>query len=315
MQRPEFALAIHGGAGTLTRSTMTAGQETEYRAALHQAMVAGQACLAAGQGALDAVCAAVAMMEDSPLFNAGRGAVFTHEGRNEMDAAVMVGAGRDAGAVCQLTGIRNPVLAARAVMEKSNHVLLAGDGARAFAESVGLETAPAEYFHTDARYRQLLAVRDSSAAVLDHDGAHKLAFADKKFGTVGAVALDRNGKLAAATSTGGLTNKRWGRVGDSPVIGAGTWADPQVAISATGTGEVFLRACAAHEITARMRYLHEDAATAAAAVMAELGQMGGQGGLIVVDAEGRISLPFNTEGMYRGQLVAGGEIEVAIYRD
>ena len=315
MQRPEFALAIHGGAGTLTRSTMTAGQEAEYRAALHQAMVAGQACLAAGQGALDAVCAAVAVMEDSPLFNAGRGAVFTHEGRNEMDAAVMVGTGRDAGAVCQLTGIRNPVLAARAVMEKSNHVLLAGDGARAFAESMGLETAPAEYFHTDARYRQLLAVRDSSAAVLDHDGAHKLAFADKKFGTVGAVALDRHGKLAAATSTGGLTNKRWGRVGDSPVIGAGTWADPQVAISATGTGEVFLRACAAHEITARMRYLHEDAATAAAAVMAELGQMGGQGGLIVVDAEGRISLPFNTEGMYRGQLVAGGEIEVAIYRD
>lgn len=315
MQRPEFALAIHGGAGTLTRSTMTPEQETEYRSTLHLAMVAGQACLASGQSALDAVCAAVAVMEDSPLFNAGRGAVFTHEGHNEMDAAVMVGQGRDAGTVCQITGIKNPVLAARAVMEKSNHVMLAGGGARAFAESVGLEGAPAEYFHTEARYQQLLAVRDSNAAVLDHDGAHKLAFADKKFGTVGAVALDRQGNLAAATSTGGLTNKRWGRVGDSPVIGAGTWADDKVAISATGTGEVFLRACAAHEISARMRYLNEDAATAAATVMAELGAMGGQGGLIVIDAQGHISLPFNTEGMYRGQLVAGGEIEVAIYRD
>ena len=310
-----ITLAIHGGAGTLTRNMMTTDQEAAYRATLAASLLAGHTCLAAGGSALDAVCAAVQVMEDSPLFNAGRGAVFTHEGHNELDAAVMTGHDGQAGAVAQLRGIRNPVLAARAVMESSNHVMLAGDGASAFARSVGLETAPPEYFYTDARWQQLLAVRDTDASVLDHDGAHKHAFADKKFGTVGAVALDRDGRLAAATSTGGLTNKRWGRVGDSPVVGAGTWADEEVAVSATGTGEVFLRACATYDVAARMRYLHEDSRTAAANVMDKLGTMGGHGGLIVLDRQGNVSLPFNTEGMYRGRIGPDGRACVDIYRD
>ena len=315
MMKPEFALAIHGGAGAIPRSSMSDVQEAAYRAVLAEALAAGRAVLAAGEPALDAVCRAVLVMEDSPLFNAGRGSVFTHEGDIEMDAAVMVGRTRGAGAVCQLRGIRNPILAARAVMERSGHVLLAATGAQAFAESVGLETAPPEYFRTEARWRQLLVARGAGTIALDHDQKGVAGIEGPKFGTVGAVALDRAGGLAAATSTGGMTNKRWGRVGDSPVLGAGTWADETVAVSATGVGEMFIRAAAAHEISARMRFLQEDVARAAAAVLEDVARLDGRGGLIAIDAQGRITMPFNTAGMFRGQLSSALDADISIYRD
>lgn len=318
--RPLPVIAIHGGAGTMSRSDISSEQHTAYHAALNGILRAGQKVLAGGGSALDAVGMAVELLEDCPLFNAGHGAVFTHDETHELDAMVMDGATRRAGAVACVTRIRRPVRAARAVMERSEHVLLVGPGAEAFAAEHGLEMVAPGYFSTDARRQQLRRALSSDKAVLDHDGA-ALVFRnapideDRKLGTVGAVALDARGNLAAATSTGGMTNKRPGRVGDSPVVGAGTYADNRTAaISCTGTGEMFMRTVAAYDICARMAYAGQSLGEAAqTVVMQVLPAIGGRGGLIAVDAQGNLSLPFNTEGMYRGWARVGEAPVTAIY--
>jgi beta-aspartyl-peptidase (threonine type) len=279
------------------------------RAALHAALAAGVVILERGGSALDAVEAAVVALEDDPHFNAGHGAVFTADGINELDAAIMEGAGRRAGAVAGVTRSRNPVRLARAVMENSPHVLLAGTGADRFADEVGVVQVDPSYFRTEERWQQLAAMRAAGqgAALFD---------ASVKFGTVGAVALDSEGHLAAATSTGGLTGKRPGRIGDSPVIGAGTYADDRsCAVSATGSGEFYIRESVAHEIGARIRFLGEGAQVAADIVQAETKALGGDGGLIVIDKHGEAAWSFNTPGMYRGRAVAGSESSVGIYGD
>ena len=321
---PLPVIAIHGGAGTMSRSDISAEQHTAYHAALQHILLAGQKVLAGGGSALDAVSVAVDLLEDCPLFNAGHGAVFTHDETHELDAMVMDGANLRAGAVACVSRIRRPLRAARAVMEHSEHVLLVGPGAEAFARENGLEMVSPGYFSTDARRQQLQRALSSDKVVLDHDGAAALTFRspnaapldeDRKLGTVGAVALDGHGNLAAATSTGGMTNKRPGRVGDSPVIGAGTYADNRsAAISCTGTGEMFMRTVAAYDICARMVYAGQSLDEAAqAVVMQVLPAIGGRGGLIAVDAQGNLSLPFNTEGMYRGWARVGEAPVTAIY--
>ncbi|MFT3718654.1 isoaspartyl peptidase/L-asparaginase family protein [Pseudorhodoferax sp.] len=318
-------IAIHGGAGTLSRAHISPEQERAYHAALHAVLLAGQAVLAHGGSALDAVCAAVQALEDCPLFNAGHGAVFTADGTHELDAAVMDGATLAAGAVAGVARVRNPVLAARAVLQHGQHVLMVGEGAERLARGAGLAMVEPGYFSTDARRAQLQAAQASAAgAVLDHDGAAALAAGrgtpplheGRKMGTVGAVALDAQGRLAAATSTGGLTNKRPGRVGDSPLIGAGTYADGRTAaVSCTGHGESFIRVAAAHDVCARMAYGGLPLAAAADAVVHDaLPAIGGSGGLIAVDRHGNVCLPFNTEGMYRGLVRAGQAPETFIYR-
>jgi len=293
---------------------MTPEQERAYLAVLDESLRTGYARLAAGEAALDAAEQAVRVMENSPLFNAGRGAVFSHEGRNEMDAAIMDGATCAAGAVAGLTRIRNPISGARTVLARSPHVMLIGDGAERFLAEQGLEFVEPGYFYTERRWRQLLAVRDSEGAHLDHS---IVAQADgKSLGTVGAVALDAAGNLAAATSTGGMTNKRYGRVGDTPIIGAGTWADNRTcAVSCTGHGEYFMRAAAAHDVAARIAYQGVELVGAAAATLAAIERLGGEGGLIAIDAQGRVTLPFNSEGMYRGYTDDGGEPVCAIYAE
>lgn len=320
-------IAIHGGAGTLSRNVISAEQEAAYHAALNTILSAAQKILADGGSALDAVSLAVDMLEDSPLFNAGHGAVFTHDATHELDAAVMDGATLEAGAVACVSHIKRPLRAARAVMEHSPHVLLVGAGAEAFAQQHGLEMVSPDYFSTEFRREQLQRALASDAAVLDHDGGGNIPTAtptpeqapldeDRKFGTVGAVALDAHGNLAAATSTGGMTNKRPGRVGDSPLIGAGTYADNRsAAISCTGTGEMFIRAATAYDVCARMMYAGQSLSEACtAAVMEVLPKIDGHGGLIAVDAQGNVSLPFNTEGMYRGVARVGEPPQTAIFR-
>ena len=300
----EPVLLIHGGAGTLRAAEMSAADRAAYEAALHQALEAGWRVLADGGSALDAVSAAIVPMEDSPLFNAGRGAVFTADGRNELDASIMDGATRQAGAVGAVRWVRNPVLLARRVMEASPHVFLVGEGAIEFAIDQGLELKPGSWFRTERRWQQLQRSILQGALPTEPDQG--------RFGTVGAVALDAAGRLAAATSTGGTTAKRWGRLGDVPVIGAGTWADEGCAVSATGDGEYFIRAAAAHSICARMQLGGEAPGTAANGVLAEIRALGGLGGVIVLDGSGRSSLAFSTEGMYRGRADAAGR-EVAIF--
>jgi beta-aspartyl-peptidase (threonine type) len=302
-----IAIAIHGGAGTIERGNLTETQERAVRAALSESVEAGHQILAAGGNSTDAVVAAVRILEDAPQFNAGRGAVLTHEGKVELDASIMDGASLDAGAVASVTGIRHPIEAARAVMTNSPHVMLVSQGADAFAKSLGLEFKEPEWFITDFRARQLEAVQASphSSVQLSEDW----------FSTVGAVALDASGNLAAATSTGGMTNKRWGRVGDSPIIGAGTYADnASCAVSATGHGEFFIRHVVAYDICARMRYadmsLHQSADTVINDVLVEAG---GEGGVIAIDAQGNIAMPFNTQGMYRASIDSAGDKTVAIY--
>ena len=309
----------------MSRSDISAEQHAAYHAALKAILMAGQKVLAEGGSALDAVSVAVDLFEDCPLFNAGHGAVFTHDETHELDAAVMDGATLRAGAVACVSRIRRPLRAARAVMEHSEHVLLVGPGAEAFAREHGLEMVSPGYFSTDARRQQLRRALSGDKAVLDHDGA-ALTFRspaasaapldeDRKMGTVGAVALDVHGNLAAATSTGGMTNKRPGRAGDTPVIGAGTYADNRsAAISCTGTGEMFMRTVAAYDVCARMAYAGQSLDEAAqAVVMQVLPAIGGRGGLIAVDAQGNLSLPFNTEGMYRGWARVGEAPVTAIY--
>jgi len=302
----KFSLAIHGGAGTLTREMMTGEQEADYHRALAACLRAGHTVLAAGGSALDAVTATVCALEDDPLFNAGRGAVLTTDGRPEMDAAIMDGRDRAAGAVAGILGPKNPVLAARAVMENSPHVLLIGDGAMRFCRDQKLEFVPETWFVTERRIQHLQAAmagrnRDDPAT---------------KHGTVGAVARDAAGNLAAATSTGGMTAKMPGRVGDCPIIGAGTFADNlSCAVSCTGHGEYFIRWAAAHEISARMRLLGEDLHIAAQTVIAELQKAGGDGGLIAIDAAGNVSLPFNSQGMYRGTIGPDAIPRTAIFTE
>ncbi|MBX6745393.1 MAG: isoaspartyl peptidase/L-asparaginase [Acetobacteraceae bacterium] len=302
-----YTLVIHGGAGAIQPEERTPAREAEYRAALLAALKAGEGVLAQGGPALAAVIAAVRSLEDCPLFNAGRGSTFTHGGRIEMDASVMDGASRRAGAVAGVTRIRNPVTAAQAVMERTPHVLLAGPAADAFAEAEGLAMAPPEYFRTEHRWQQLQKALTAQQVALDHDISTRM-------GTVGAVARDASGRLAAATSTGGMTNKRDGRIGDSPLIGAGTWADAQVAVSCTGVGEAFIRCAAAHEVSALMRYRGMPVQQAAEEVALRLvPECGGGGGLIAVDAAGQPGIAFGTARMHRGVLRAGVAPEVAIY--
>ena len=314
-------IAIHGGAGTLSRAHISAEQERAYHAALQQVLLAGQAVLAQGGTAMEAVCEAVRLLEDCPLFNAGHGAVFTAQATHELDAAVMDGATLAAGAVAGVSRIRNPVQAARAVMQNGQHVLMVAEGAERMAQEAGLATVEPSYFSTPARHAQLLAAQALQAGVvLDHDGAAALAGRaideGRKMGTVGAVALDAHGHLAAATSTGGMTNKLPGRLGDSPLIGCGTYADDRTAaVSCTGHGESFIRVAAAHDVCARMAYGGASLESATQAVVHEaLPAVQGTGGLIAVDRQGNVCLPFNTEGMYRGIARVGQEPESFIYR-
>lgn len=305
----DSVLLIHGGAGVV-RSEMTPADEVAVRAVLEQALRKGHEQLAAGKPALDAVTAAITVLEDDPHFNAGKGAVFTHDGRNELDASLMDGATLKAGAVAGVHTIRNPILLARAVMEKSEHVMMVGDGAEIFAKEQGIEQVDPAYFRTEKRWQQLQKALKEEAA----GQAHADLETARHFGTVGAVALDRKGHLAAGTSTGGMTNKRYGRVGDSPIIGAGTYANAHCAVSGTGWGEFYIRAAAAHDICARMAYLKETPRQAGEAVINQIiPKLGGDGGAIVLGSDGAIAAPFNTEGMYRGWIGADGVPHVALY--
>lgn len=315
-------IAIHGGAGAITRAAMSAEKEQLYLAELERIVSGGQAILAAGGSALDAVTEAVRLLEECPLFNAGKGAVFTHQGAHELDACIMDGRTLDAGAVCGVSHIRNPILTARKVLENSPHVLFTGAGAEDFARANGQEMVEPEYFFTQERYDQLQrAIAADTGVMLDHDGATLNASGDPidpehKFGTVGAVAIDELGNLAAATSTGGMTNKQAGRVGDSPIIGAGCYASNNtVAISSTGTGEVFMRTVAAYDVAALMEYAGLTLEEATHKVVQEkLLPLGGSGGMIAVDKFGNVELPFNSEGMYRGFARVGEAPVVSIYR-
>jgi beta-aspartyl-peptidase (threonine type) len=308
-QKPAFAMVLHGGAGTISRATMTPELEKQYRATLTDALQAGYKVLNGGGSSLDAIEAAIHIMEDSPLFNAGKGAVFTHEGRNELDAAIMDGATLQAGSIAGVTHIRNPISLARLVMEKSPHVMMVGAGAEAFAEQNGVTLVPDSYFFTQRRWDDL----QKAKAAEEKKGEE---FHDTKFGTVGVVALDRAGHLAAGTSTGGMTNKRWGRVGDAPIIGAGTFANAHCAVSGTGHGEFFIRNNVASDICARVEYLHETLDQAARyVVLDKLVKQGGEGGVIALDDRGGWTMPFNSTGMYRGQIGVDGKASVWIYKD
>lgn len=328
---PRWSLAIHGGAGVIERAGMTPEQDAAYRAALNRALEAGAAVLRGGGSAMDAVQAAIELMEDDPLFNAGRGAVFTASGRNELDAAVMDGSDLRAGSVAGLTRTRHPIAAARAVMERSPHVMLAGEGADVFAESVGLQQVNPSWFFTERRWRgleTLLRERgdpipprpvDPTPAVIQPPGEMagvEPPLNERKYGTVGAVALDSQGRLAAGTSTGGMTGKRWGRIGDAPVIGAGTYASNAegCAVSATGSGEYFIRSTVARDICIRTRE-GASAQAAAEAEIADVGSIGGDGGVIVMGKDGSVGFAMNTSGMYRGSVGADRQAFVAIYGD
>ena len=315
-------LAIHGGAGTITRTAMSADKEAAYQQALNDILAAGQRILMDGGSALDAVTEAVRLLEECPLFNAGKGSVLTSAGTYELDASIMDGATLAAGAVTCVKRLRNPILAARAVMERSEHVLFTSEGAEAFAQAQGLEFVEPDYYYTEARYAQWQRARQQDGmALLDHDAASLVAKEaapidpDSKFGTVGAVACDAQGRLAAATSTGGVTNKKVGRVGDTPIVGAGCFANNVAAVSCTGTGEMFMRAVAAYDVAAQMEYAGKSLADATDdVVMRKLMAINGRGGLIAVDAQGNVALPFNTEGMYRG-FARGAQVPVvSIYR-
>ncbi len=307
-----ITLALHGGAGTIPKGTLTPQQEAEYTTALRTALHAGWAVLEAGGSATEAVATTVSSLEDCPLFNAGRGAVFAHDESHQLDAAIITGKDRNTGAVCGVSGVRNPVRLAQKVMEHSEHVLLSGSGAEAFARTQNVAFENEAYFYNELRHQQWQEAVKADRVQLDHSNAA----GDKKFGTVGAVALDSFGNLAAATSTGGLTNKRWGRIGDTPIIGAGTWADNATcAVSCTGVGEFFIRTVVGHEIDALMRYAGKNLEEACTEVVHhQLVKIGGEGGLIALDAAGNISLSFNSDGMYRAFKKHTGEEEVAIYK-
>ena len=307
------AIAIHAGAGTISKEELTASMALEIRGTLMQAVQAGHEVLSSGGSSLDAITLAITTLEDSPLFNAGRGAVFNAEGRHELDASIMDGSNLEAGAVAGVQNIRNPILLARKIMTDSVHVMLMGEGAEVFARAYGIEFADHDYFFSERRWQQLQKARsrEKQDALLQSESP------DRWLSTVGAVALDANGNLAAATSTGGMTNKRWGRVGDSPIIGAGTYADNRsCAVSATGQGEYFIRATVARDICSRVQYQGLDLASAADAVInGQLRDMGGDGGIIAIDYKGNIALTFNTPGMYRARVNVEGNLDVRIYKD
>jgi beta-aspartyl-peptidase (threonine type) len=308
-----IAIAIHGGSGTIRKSDFSESREREVRASLESAVKAAHQLLLSGGSSTDAVIRAVSLLEDSPHFNAGRGAVFNAQGKNEMDASIMEGLGLNAGAVAAVRHVRNPILLAQKVMTESPHVMLMGEGAEEFARQQGIEFADDAYFYTEFRWQQLQNAQASA-----NPEAYLLSESpDRWHSTVGAVALDSAGNLAAATSTGGMTNKRWGRVGDSPLIGAGTYADNRsCAVSATGHGEYFIRATVARDICARVQYQNVSLSEAADAVVnGQLKEMGGDGGIIALDPEGNISLTLNTDGMYRASIDTLGNVYVAIYRD
>jgi beta-aspartyl-peptidase (threonine type) len=294
----EFSIAIHGGAGTITRKNMTPGKENAYRSKLKETLNVGYSILNKGGTSLDAVEATIRIMENSELFNAGKGAVFTNAGTNELDASIMDGRNLKAGAVARVKTVKNPISAARKVMEETWHVMLSGDGADKFAKEQGLDIVDPSYFYTQQRWDSLKKTQS------------------EKHGTVGCVALDKHGNLAAGTSTGGLTNKRWGRVGDSPIIGSGTYANNQTcAVSGTGQGEYFIRGNVAYDVSAIMEYKGKSVGEAAQNVIRKLSDMGGNGGIITMDSKGNISMPFNTAGMYRGFRKAGQAPEIFIYKN
>jgi len=324
----KFVLVIHGGAGTILKRNMTPEKEAAYNKALEEALQAGYTILKNGGSSLDAVEVAVKIMENSPLFNAGKGAVFTNEGRNELDASIMDGRNLKAGSVAGVTTIKNPITAARAVMEKSEHVMMIGPGAEKFAVQQKIETVEPRYFYTEERYQSLLRLKkqDSTKMELDHDSTTKETQEallkqpgnrDHKYGTVGAVAVDMHGNLAAATSTGGMTNKRFGRVGDAPIIGAGTYAkNATCAVSCTGWGEFFIRLSVAKTVSDLMEYKNFSVKKATEElILKQVPELGGDGGLIAVDRNGNIAMPFNTEGMYRGYIKSDGKAVVKIYKE
>lgn len=308
--KPSYAIVIHGGAGTITKANLSPEKEKEYIAALNAALDIGEDILKKGGDAIDAVQQTINLMENSPLFNAGKGSVFTHEGTNEMDASIMEGANQNAGAVGGVTNIKNPINAARAVMEKSEHVFMARKGAESFAKENGVETVDPSYFYTERRFKSLQRILNEEKTELSESDAD-----DKKHGTVGCVALDSKGNIVAGTSTGGMTNKRYGRIGDSPIIGAGTFADNATCgVSATGHGEYFIRYTVARDVAAMMEYGGKSLIQASEYIVNEkLVNKGGSGGVIALDQYGNIAMPFNTEGMYRGW-AKSGKREVLIYK-
>ncbi|UBZ08021.1 isoaspartyl peptidase/L-asparaginase [Salegentibacter mishustinae] len=317
-----FGIVIHGGAGTILKENMSDSLEQAYKAKLEEAIRTGHEILANGGTAIEAVQRTINIMENSPLFNAGKGAVFTNEGKNELDASIMEGKTLNAGAVSGVTTVKNPINLAWEVMENSEHVMLSGKGAEQFAKERNLEIVNPEYFYTENRFKSLerLKERNSEKTELDHDG--KTAFVDpfikdSKFGTVGCAALDKNGNLAAGTSTGGMTNKKWGRIGDAPIIGAGTYANNKTAaISATGWGEFFIRGVVAYDISAMMEYKGMSLAEAAKEVIQNKNpELGGNGGIIAIDRNGNVSMEFNTAGMYRAKMNQDGDLEIGIYSE
>lgn len=322
----KITLAIHGGAGTILRSEMTDELELEYRSGLRNALQVGWEILSKKGSALDTVEATVVELENFPLFNAGRGSVFTHEGKNEMDACIMDGAKLKAGAVGFVRNIKNPITLARLVMEKTEHCLLAGIGAEEFAREMGVEVESNEYFFVEHRWEQLLKAREAGVVQLDHTAEEPVLIEEldnqliqtannKPIGTVGAVACDYLGNLAAATSTGGMTNKKFGRVGDTPIIGAGNYAENATcAVSCTGHGEYFMVGVTAYDVAARMKYKGLSLADASKEAIEHLTEIGGEGGFVAVDAFGNVVLPYNSEGMYRGFVTSNGEIKVEIYK-
>ena len=317
--KQKIALAVHGGAGTILKSSMTTELEKAYKAALEESLQKGYEILKNGGTSLDAVELSVRVLEDCPLYNAGRGSVFTADGRNELDASIMYGKDLSAGGIAEVTNIRNPISAARAVMEKSEHILMVGRGAEDFARIYGLEIVEPGYFFTQERWDALQRVRetDPTSTELDH-GSGKVTLKKvkaEKFGTVGAVAVDLDGNLAAATSTGGMTNKKWGRVGDSPLIGAGTYANHLCAISCTGWGEYFIRLCLAKTVADLLEHKGYSLKKACnEVILKKLPDLGGDGGLVAVDKDGNVAMPFSTEGMYRGYIKTNGKAVVEIYR-
>jgi beta-aspartyl-peptidase (threonine type) len=313
----QWGIVIHGGAGVISRENLTPQREAEVRAKLTEALQAGHTVLAQGGTSLDAVTAAIRILEDSPLFNAGKGAVFNHDGQIELDASIMDGRTRGAGSIAGVHHVKNPIELARRVMEQSPHVMMVGDGAEAFAKTQGIELVPQEYFRTEERWQQLQrALEKEKASQAQPPSSLAPTHWDGKFGTVGAVALDQTGNLAAGTSTGGMTNKRYGRVGDAPIIGAGTYADTRCGVSATGHGEYFIRYTVARDICARLEYLDLPLLEAAnSVVMDTLVKAGGEGGVIAMDARGNVAMPFNSLGMYRGYMGMDGVPRVAIFKE
>lgn len=317
----EYVMVIHGGAGTMERSRMTPEREAEYKTSLEEALRVGYEIIQGGGSSLDAVEQTIHVLENNPLFNAGRGAVFTNEGRNELDASIMDGSTGEAGAVAGVTILKNPISAARAVMERSEHVMMVGKGAEQFGQQLGLEVVDPSYFHTESRWNSLqrARARDSAAMEVTHTNripgpATDPEDEEKKFGTVGCVAIDQTGRITAGTSTGGMNNKRYGRVGDSPIIGAGTFANKQVGVSCTGWGEFYIRHVVAYDIAAMMDYKNMGVEEAAQRAIDKVGEAGGDGGIIALDKDGHVAMPFNTSGMYRGVVTRDGQVIVEIFK-